>query len=155
MVTCQLPPEPKLPAPSYLPPPLSLVWMGCFHGGHAHGRHRSHEEGDSDPRTGDGLTRLIGQFHANGIAAFVRRRRLRAEFGIRLGCGGRIHCGGLTGPGGRRYERTGSRLQLSLGIDEEISGGIRRALGYKGEPTPENEGWGTRKGNCRSLAYLC
>src|SRR5207302_803898 len=30
MVTCQVPPEPRSPLPSYIPPPLSLVLMTVF-----------------------------------------------------------------------------------------------------------------------------
>src|SRR6266566_5044436 len=30
MVTCQVPPEPRSPLPSYVPPPLSVAFMSVF-----------------------------------------------------------------------------------------------------------------------------
>src|SRR5579859_2700720 len=51
---------------------------GCTHRCHAHSGHRRHEKCHADFRPGNGRSTRICEFHAEHVASFPRRGRVRA-----------------------------------------------------------------------------
>src|SRR5580692_1606939 len=55
---------------------------GHIHCCHAHGRHRRHEEGHSDVRSGDGGAIGAREFYVEGVWSFARRVEIGGEIDI-------------------------------------------------------------------------
>src|SRR5438128_9501445 len=119
MVTCQVPPEPRSPLPSYIPPPLSLALMTVFIA--------------AIPIAGIAAMKKVTVTFAPLIGfpslpvSFTRTMLLplcggsgavvKSTFAC---CSAGAFIEGLTSTGRRRNERARSRLQLRLGINQEV-----------------------------------